>query len=228
VVVETIQAEGGVNVASDRWLQRLRELTLRHDVLLIVDDIQVGCGRTGTFFSFESAGIEPDIVCLSKSLSGYGLPLSLVLMRREHDVWAPGEHNGTFRGHNPAFVTAAAALDHFWQDAALTLAVADKARVIESWLERASERYGGRAKGRGLLLGLELPRGVAARVAQRAFERGVLLETSGAQGEVLKLLPPLTIGSELLCEGLDVVESCLRDETCSTARAQRRPAAPAP
>src|SRR5690606_37322762 len=110
--------EGGVNVASSEWLRRLAAILKQHGVLLIVDDIQVGCGRTGTFFSFEEAGITPDIICLSKSLSGYGLPLALVLMKPEHDVWAPGEHNGTFRGHNPAFVTAATALD-YWRDTQL-------------------------------------------------------------------------------------------------------------
>ena len=115
VIVETVQAEGGVNVASIEWLQRLRRVTEEHGVLLIVDDIQVGCGRTGTFFSFEDAGIVPDIVTLSKSLSGYGLPLALVLIKPELDQWAPGEHNGTFRGQNPSFVTATAALN-FWTD----------------------------------------------------------------------------------------------------------------
>lgn len=125
VIVETVQAEGGVNVASVQWLQRLRRITAEYGIVLIVDDIQVGCGRTGRFFSFEEAGIVPDIVTLSKSLSGYGLPLALVLIKPELDQWAPGEHNGTFRGHCPAFVTATAALQ-FWQNDALTQAVQKK------------------------------------------------------------------------------------------------------
>lgn len=106
VIVETVQGEGGVNVARAEWLRALSELCRRRDILLIVDDVQMGCGRTGEFFSFEEAGIKPDIVTLSKSISGYGLPLALVLIRRDLDVWSPGEHNGTFRGNNPAFVTA--------------------------------------------------------------------------------------------------------------------------
>ncbi|MEZ5395739.1 MAG: aminotransferase class III-fold pyridoxal phosphate-dependent enzyme [Bryobacterales bacterium] len=96
-----------------RFLDRLRKLEAicrKHDILLIVDDIQAGCGRTGTFFSFEKAGIRPDIITMSKSLSGYGLPFSVVLLKPELDQWKPGEHNGTFRGHNLAFVTAAAAI----------------------------------------------------------------------------------------------------------------------
>ena len=109
-IVECVQGEGGLNVASVQWLRHLAEVCAKHDVLLIVDDIQAGCGRTGSFFSFEAAGITPDIVTLSKSLSGYGLPLSIVLLKREVDQWKPGEHNATFRGHNLAFVTATSML----------------------------------------------------------------------------------------------------------------------
>ncbi|HEX5568468.1 MAG TPA: diaminobutyrate--2-oxoglutarate transaminase, partial [Streptomyces sp.] len=96
VIVETVQGEGGVNPAGLTWLADLAELCGRRGILLITDDIQMGCGRTGPFFSFEAAGITPDIVCLSKSISGYGLPMSLTLFRTELDVWQPGEHNGTF------------------------------------------------------------------------------------------------------------------------------------
>jgi diaminobutyrate-2-oxoglutarate transaminase len=113
VIVETVQGEGGLNAASPDWLRGLADLCARHEILLIVDDVQMGCGRTGPFFSFEQAGIVPDIVCLSKSLSGYGLPFAVTLLKPELDVWEPGEHNGTFRGPNPAFVTATAAMD-FW------------------------------------------------------------------------------------------------------------------
>jgi diaminobutyrate-2-oxoglutarate transaminase len=110
VIVETVQGEGGINIAPFDWLSLLAGLCRRHGIVLIIDDIQMGCGRTGPFFSFEPAGIVPDIVCLSKSLSAYGLPLALTLIRPELDVWEPGEHNGTFRGFNPAFITGAAAL----------------------------------------------------------------------------------------------------------------------
>ena len=119
VIVETVQGEGGLNVARIDWLQRLQALCNKRNIVLIVDDIQAGCGRTGTFFSFEPAGIKPDIVTLSKSLSGYGLPFSVVLIKRALDVWKPGEHNGTFRGNNHAFVTATAALEALLEDARL-------------------------------------------------------------------------------------------------------------
>lgn len=148
IIVETVQAEGGVNVASDKWLRGLAKLTKELDILLIVDDIQVGCGRTGGFFSFERAGIKPDIVCLSKSLSGFGLPLSLVLLREELDVFEPGEHNGTFRGHNLAFVTARAALERYWQDDELTKSVREKAAIARARMRdgRGVRRRGARAR----------------------------------------------------------------------------------
>ncbi len=115
VILEAVQGEGGLNVASAGWLRRLQALCNAHKIVLIVDDIQAGCGRTGSFFSFEPAGLKPDIVTLSKSLSGYGLPLSVVLIKPELDVWKPGEHNGTFRGNNHAFITATATLEHYWR-----------------------------------------------------------------------------------------------------------------
>ncbi|HSM12486.1 MAG TPA: aminotransferase class III-fold pyridoxal phosphate-dependent enzyme, partial [Thermoanaerobaculia bacterium] len=169
--------------------------------------IQVGCGRTGTFFSFESAGIVPDLVGLSKALSGYGLPLSLVLIKPEHDVWAPGEHNGTFRGHNPAFVTAAAALEH-WRGEGLTPAIrAREAQAVERLRALAARhpRLVRDLRGRGLILGLELADGLAARVSRECFRRGLVIETAGAADQVLKLLPPLTISEAELDAGLDII-----------------------
>ncbi len=212
VIVETVQAEGGVNVASNEWLKRLREITRQHEILLIVDDIQVGCGRTGAFFSFEDAGIEPDIITLSKSLSGYGLPLALVLMRPELDVWSPGEHNGTFRGHCPAFVTATAALD-FWADNSLEMAVRKKSKLVERRLNGMvqDQDIDASVRGRGLIWGVEFSdRGLAADVSQACFERGLIIETAGIDDQVLKLLPSLTIDEADLNHGLDIIEQSLQ------------------
>lgn len=212
VIVETVQAEGGVNVASNEWLRRLREITKSHDILLIVDDIQVGCGRTGAFFSFEDAGIEPDIITLSKSLSGYGLPLALVLMKPELDLWSPGEHNGTFRGHCPAFVTATAALD-FWTDNALEMSVRKKSKLVERRLNAMLQDQDIEAsvRGRGLIWGVEFAdRELAAEVSQVCFERGLIIETAGIDDQVLKLLPSLTIDEADLTHGLDIIEQSLQ------------------
>jgi diaminobutyrate-2-oxoglutarate transaminase len=212
VIVETVQGEGGMRAASDEWLQRLAALCRERGILLIVDDIQAGCGRTGTFFSFEPSGIVPDIVTLSKSLSGMGLPFAVTLIRPELDVWEPGEHNGTFRGFNPAFVTATAALER-WRDDAFAEAVRRKAqRVTDGLEELAGRRPTGHARGagRGLMQGLELDReGLAGEVAREAFERQLLVETSGAFDQVVKLLPPLTISDDDLDDALTRIGDAL-------------------
>jgi len=209
-IVETVQAEGGVNVARFEWLRGLAELLAEHEVLLIVDDIQVGCGRTGPFFSFEPAGIEPDIICLSKSLSGFGLPFAIDLIKPELDVWEPGEHNGTFRGHNPAFVTATEALS-YWEDDRLSAEVEQKAALALGRLEEIAADHPDAAldvRGRGLIQGLVFPDPETAdRVSEESFRRGLIIETAGPRGEVLKLLPPLTITEEALREGLDIIEA---------------------
>ncbi len=210
-ILETVQAEGGTNPASVRWIQRLAELCREHGILLIIDDIQVGCGRTGPFFSWEEMGIEPDIVCLSKSISGSGLPLALVLIKPRYDVWEPGEHNGTFRGNNSAFVTGTAALEHFWADDELTKQVDAKAALVTKHLEALAEAHPGvfeDVRGRGLIQGIEcLDPEMAGRIAAEAFDRGLLIETAGFNSQVVKILPPLVIATELLEAGLHILEA---------------------
>lgn len=210
VIVETVQGEGGVNVAGFGWLRSLQEVCKRHGVLLIVDDIQVGCGRTGKFFSFEDVGINPDIVTLSKSLSGYGLPMALVLLKPELDVWSPGAHNGTFRGNNLAFVSARETLVKYWSGPEFEAEVFRRSRIMQLWLETIAEAYPGGAfgvRGRGMIQGLAAAdAAVAGKISAQAFAHGLVIETSGAQGEVVKLLPPLTIEDGLLSEGLDLLE----------------------
>ena len=207
VIVETVQGEGGVNVARAEWLRGLAELCKRRDILLIVDDVQMGCGRTGEFFSFEEAGIKPDIVTMSKSISGYGLPMALVLIRRDLDVWAPGEHNGTFRGNNPAFITATKAINEFWSDDQLTRDVHRKGRQIDEVFSTLSERHEGLStRGRGMVRGLVFDEPtLAAKACARAFGSGLLAETSGPSDEVVKLLPPLNISTEELDRGLGIL-----------------------
>jgi diaminobutyrate-2-oxoglutarate transaminase len=216
VIVETIQGEGGVNVARPEWLRALADLCHRRDMLLIVDDIQMGCGRTGPFFSFEEADIVPDIVTLSKSISGYGLPMSLTLFKPELDVWEPGEHNGTFRGNNPAFVTATAALDTYWADGGDGMEKQTRARgeQVETVLKEICAEQGDRAeyRGRGLAWGIEFTDPLrASKICARAFELGLLLETSGPQGEVVKLLPALTTTPEEFDEGLRILARAVRE-----------------
>jgi diaminobutyrate-2-oxoglutarate transaminase len=216
VVVETVQGEGGLNTASIDWLKRLQALCRGKNILLIVDDIQAGCGRTGTFFSFEPAGLKPDIVTLSKSLSGYGLPIAVVLLRRELDEWKPGEHNGTFRGNNHAFVTATATLEHYWRTANFAEDVRAKGGRIGRRLQGMVERFSPHlveVRGRGMMRGVRCANAKrAAAVTAKAFEHGLIIERSGPQDEVIKCLMPLTIGSAEMEEGLDILERALVEE----------------
>ncbi len=212
VIVETVQGEGGLNVAGFEWLRRVEDLCRKYDMLLIVDDIQAGCGRTGPFFSFENAGISPDIVTMSKSLSGYGLPFSIVLLKPELDTWKPGEHNGTFRGHNLAFVTAKAAIDEYWSNDDLTRDVERKGKMIREKLDAlaaADDRLS--TRGRGMMQGLDCSDGeLAGRITSHAFENGLVIETSGSDGQVVKCLCPLTISDRQLQEGLAILDQAVR------------------
>jgi diaminobutyrate-2-oxoglutarate transaminase len=215
VVVETTQGEGGINPASATWMRGLDSICKRHGILLVVDDIQVGCGRTGPFFSWENMGIEPDIVTLSKSLSGSGLPMALVLLKPEHDAWDPGEHNGTFRGNNAAFVTATAALELFWRDDALTLEVGRKSKRTMNGLRALHDAHEGLfsdVRGSGLICGIEtaFPE-IAPLITKGAFERGVMMETAGAADEVIKLLPALTVSDAAIDRALEVLAECADD-----------------
>ncbi|MEZ6125485.1 MAG: diaminobutyrate--2-oxoglutarate transaminase [Planctomycetaceae bacterium] len=205
-ILETVQAEGGVNVATRGWLQALERLARKYDVLLIIDDIQVGCGRTGPFFSFEPFGLDPDIICLSKSLSGFGLPLALTLMKPEHDVFSPGEHNGTFRGHNAAFVTATAALNEFWTGEDLQQKVHRDARIVRDALLDIASECDADVRGRGMIQGIRFEDpAIAAAVSREAFQRGLIIETAGPGDEVIKTLPPLTISESDLSQGLSIL-----------------------
>ena len=213
IIVESVQGEGGLNVAGSDWLRRLHRLARAQDIVLILDEIQSGCGRTGDFFGFEQAGIEPDLVCVSKSISGLGLPMALVLIRPDLDRWSPGEHTGTFRGNNLAFVAAVAALE-LWRGGNLQARVRRHADVIGRRLAEicgAGGRNAVERRGRGLMQGLAFADAEeAGRVSQRAFGLGLIAETCGGNNEVLKLLPPLTITDDALEAGLDILSAAVR------------------
>lgn len=214
MILETVQGEGGIHVASASWLRQIEAICRKHDILLIVDDVQAGCGRTGPFFSFEDAGITPDIVCLSKSIGGFGLPFSLTLFREELDVWLPGEHNGTFRGNNLGFVAATEALQH-WKDDCLSRAVKEKGSIVQEHLSQLVQKYpelSGEVRGKGLMQGIAIGvDGLAEKICSQAFERGLIMETSGPKSEVMKVMPPLTITEEALRAGLRILEESVKD-----------------
>ncbi|NEA48387.1 diaminobutyrate--2-oxoglutarate transaminase [Streptomyces sp. SID10815] len=214
VVVEAVQMEGGVYAASPEWLRRLHEVTERHGVLLIVDEIQTGCGRTGAFFGFEESGIVPDVVTVSKSLSGYGLPLSLTLFRRELDVWQPGEHTGTFRGNQLAFVAATAACELWQREDFLTGLRRGADRLARFRAEIGALDPGLVLRGRGMVLGIDTAGAGGAeragRIQRHAFEHGLIVERCGRHDEVLKVMPPLTIAPAVLDDGLGILRDALQ------------------
>ncbi|OIJ17285.1 diaminobutyrate--2-oxoglutarate transaminase [Anaerobacillus alkalilacustris] len=218
MILETVQGEGGINAAKFEWLKRIEEVCKRWGILLIIDDVQAGVGRTGTFFSFEKAGINPDIVCLSKSIGGNGLPLALTLIKPELDIWNPGEHNGTFRGNNFAFITATESLT-YWESDEFEKSIEEKSVKITEFLNNIVEKYpelNGKVKGRGLMQGISTPiEGLASEIAAKAFENGLIMETAGPEDEVFKLFPPLTIDNEGLEKGFKIIEESVRSLVAS-------------
>ncbi len=214
VIVETIQGEGGINVAHKEWLQKLSKICKEFDILLIIDDIQMGNGRTGQFFSFEEAGIKPDMICLSKSLGG-SLPMALLLFRPDLDDWTPGEHTGTFRGNNLAFVAATSLLKKYWQDDTFMKEVQRKGKLIEKSLNKlilSCPDLECEVRGRGMVWGLDIngDSDFASKLSRALFDRYVIAETCGVDSQVLKILPALTIDDDYLKTGLNIIEEAFQ------------------
>lgn len=212
VILETVQGEGGIRVASDEWLREIESICREFDILLIVDDIQVGNGRTGHFFSFEQSGIKPDIITLSKSFGGYGLPISIVLFRRDLDVWKPGQHTGTFRGNNLAFVCSAIALD-YWKDDRFSKDIFYKGEILAGRLNAIRAKYpelNAEVRGRGFIYGLAVsPAEIAREISSVCFDNKLVLELCGSRNNVIKFLAPLIISDEVLNEGLDILDASI-------------------
>ena len=215
--VETLQAEGGINVMSSEWLRAAYELCREYGILFVVDDIQVGCCRTGEFFSFERAGIQPDIVTMSKSIGGYGFPLALVLIKPEYDIWAPAEHNGTFRGNQLAFVAANAGLEYML-DNKIEEHVREMETVAHDFIAREILPLDARlaARGRGLIWGIDCSKipaeGFSGRVLDRCFGKDLIIESCGRKGSVVKIMPPLVIEKDILLKGLEIVRDSIAEE----------------
>ena len=215
IVLETVQADGGINPFPVEWLQRVRTLCDKYDILMVVDDIQVGCARTGWFFSFERAGIVPDIVTQSKSIGGYGMPFALVLIKPELDIWSPGEHNGTFRGYQLSMVAAKAGLEVM-----LGEHVEDKVRgqekIIAQYMDEitALDPARVRTRGIGFIWGVDLyhcdPEGKASKqVLDLCFQNGLIVERVGRGNAVVKVMPDLLIDEATLRRGLDILKNAV-------------------
>ncbi len=209
VVIEPVQSDGGIHVFSVEFLKSLREFCTKNDILLICDDIQVGSARTGYFFSFERAGIVPDIVTLSKSIGGYGMPFALTLFKPEIDVWNPGEHNGTFRGSQLSIVAAKAGLEVMLNEK-VEENVRRKSAIIEKYLkEIASLNSKLEIRGIGFMWGIDFnklcPSTLSKQVVHDCFENGLILERAGRNNDTVKLMPALIIDEETLEKGLKIL-----------------------
>ncbi len=223
VIVETVQAEGGINIAPVEWLKRLSDLCKENDILLICDDIQVGCGRTGEFFSFERAEIIPDMVVLSKSISGYGLPMSLLLLKPELDIWQPGEHNGTFRGNQLAFVAASAALE-YRENINLDMNTKLMENFLKKYLTESIKPLHDciEIRGIGLIWGIDFSRmGIehaSKEIVRRCFDNGLIIERVGREDSVVKIMPPLNIEMKDLEKGCDILRCVISEYLMSVQK----------
>ena len=215
IVLETVQADGGINVFDVEWLKGIRAICDKHDILMVVDDVQVGCARTGTFFSFERAGIVPDIVTQSKSIGGYGMPFALVLIRPELDLWEPGEHNGTFRGYQLSMIAAKAGLEVM-----LNEHVEERVQKLSAVIAQAMEEIQAlspekiKTRGMGFVWGVDFWRfdhdGVTSKkVLDECFKNGLIVERVGRGNTVVKVMPELLIEEETLKKGLDILKNSI-------------------
>jgi len=209
IIMETLQAEGGIRPFDNDFLVRVREFCDKNDILLIIDDIQVGCCRTGTFFSFERAGIVPDMVVMSKSIGGIGMPLAIVLLKKELDIWKPAEHNGTFRGNQLSLVAGKASFDWLIENNVEAETVR-KGNIVNKFLNEKilplDERI--EIRGLGLIWGIDFGKidpEITERIIEKCFENNLVCECAGRKGSVLKIMPPLTIDDDTIMKGLDIV-----------------------
>ena len=213
VIMELVQGEGGVNPARKEFAQRVRRLTYQLGIPLIVDEVQTGCGRTGTWFAFEQYDIEPDVVVASKALSGLGLPVAVIIYHRDLDVWAPGAHTGTFRGNQLAFAAGAKAVELVRRDDLLGNVRARGAQIAERLAALEPNPAVLQVRGKGLMWGIELkaPRDgrtageLAEDVQARALRSGLILELGGRDDCVVRMLPPLNVTAEVVDIALTIL-----------------------
>ena len=215
VIMETLQAEGGIRPFSDQFLRDVREFFDKNDILMIVDDIQVGCCRTGTFFSFERAGIIPDMVVMSKSIGGLGMPLSIVLLKEELDQWKPAEHNGTFRGNQLSFIAGKASFDWLLENN-VEAETRRKGEIVKDFITKEVISLDDRLelRGMGLIWGIDFGKinpELSEQIIEKCFEQKLICECAGRDGAVLKIMPPLVIDDDLLMKGLEIIANAAKE-----------------
>jgi len=206
VMLEPIQGEAGVWPATDQFLQQLRELTTAHGLLLIVDEIQTGMGRTGKLFHYEHAGVTPDIMTLGKGIGG-GVPLAALLATSRAACFEHGDQGGTFNGNPLMCAAGLAVLDQVAKPDFLK-AAAETGLFLESELQRLSARHGlGEVRGRGLLLALDLKLPVGPAIVAQAFEQGLLLNSP--RPDTLRFMPALNVTRDEISQMIEALDAIL-------------------
>jgi diaminobutyrate-2-oxoglutarate transaminase len=221
VILELVQGEGGVIVPRRDFVRRIRQLTAELDIPLVVDEVQTGCGRTGTWFAFEQYGIEPDVIVASKALSGIGIPAAIILYNERLDVWAPGAHTGTFRGNQLAFAAGAKTIQIFRRDDILGNVRRRGEQIAEQLSGLRENQWVGEIRGLGLMWGVELvdpitrrPAGGLARAVQaRALRLGLIVEVGGRDDCVVRFLPPLNVSADTVDTACGILSTALADCT---------------
>lgn len=215
LIMETVQAEGGVYPFENEFLRMCREFCTKNDILMIVDDIQAGCARTGTFFSFERGGVQPDMVTLSKSIGGIGMPMALLLIDPKKDLWAPAEHNGTFRGNQLGFVAGTAALEYLIEQN-IEKECRRKGKLVEKFIVSEIMPLDSRLchRGIGLMWGIDCSKVGGGKFSKAVmdvcFARKLLIERAGRDSSVLKIMPALTIEDDILMKGMVILKEAMR------------------
>ncbi len=211
IIAETVQVEGGVRIASLEWLKNLEALCRQFGILLIVDESQTGCGRCGTYFSFERAGIVPDMVIVSSAFAG-GLPMGMLLMRPGLDEWRPGEETGIFQGFGLGFAAASEILTQ-WSSGAIAGEIESRSPILKREIEKIADRLRNRGiaiRGTGLIWGIDLKRKASAPVVSAwALEKGVIAESAWIKDEVLLILPSWVADETILQEGFGILDEVI-------------------
>lgn len=221
ILVEAIQGEGGSIAPDPIFMQRVREICDKYDIVLIVDEIQAGFCRTGSMFSFEHSNIIPDIITMSKALGGVGFPISGIAYKEHLNTWSPGQHIGTFRGNAVAYAGGAAGIEFMLK----TDLAGHSAKVGDEMLNRLKKFEEescivGEARGKGMMIGIELVKDkatkepaqeLAAQVRTECFKRGVLIEIGGHYFNVARFLPPLVATSELALTGVELFIEAVKE-----------------
>lgn len=220
IFVEAIQGEGGSIVPPDEFIPRVRAVCDRHEIQMVVDEIQAGFCRTGKMFSIEHTGTVPDVMTMSKALGGIGFPISAIAYKGKLDTWPGGKHIGTFRGNVLAFAAGCEALNFMVQNRLAEHAL-KLGRVMLSCLKELEKdsKVVGEARGKGLMLGVELVRdkatkepapGLAGQVRAICHRHGLLIEIGGHYGNVARFLPPLILTEEMARKGIELFSEAVR------------------